>query len=48
MSNLKEKLFKLGIESAIDWAEKKGVNVEFDYCVQDEYRSADNLITIRS
>jgi hypothetical protein len=46
MGKLKQKLFKLGISSAVDWAEKKGVVVEFDYCVQDEYRAADNLITI--
>lgn len=46
MGNLKQKLFKLGIESAVEWAAKKGVGVEFDYCVQDEYRSADGLITI--
>ena len=48
MDNLKQKLFKLGIESAVEWAEKKGVTVEFDYCVQDEYRSADNLITVNT
>ena len=46
MDNLKKKLFKLGIESAVEWARKKGVRVEFDYCVQDEYRSSDGLITI--
>ena len=48
MDNLKKKLFKLGIHSAVEWAEKKGVSVEFDYCVQDEYRSADNLITVNT
>jgi hypothetical protein len=48
MNKLKQKLFKLGIESAVEWAEKKGVSVEFDYCVQDEYRSADGLITINT
>ena len=48
MDNLTKKLFKLGIESVVEWAEKKGVSVEFDYCVQDEYRSADNLITVNT
>ena len=48
MDNFTKKLFKLGIESVVEWAEKKGVSVEFDYCVQDEYRSADNLITVNT
>ena len=48
MDKLKQKLFEVGIRAAVDWAEKKGVDVEFGYCVQDEYRSADGLITVNT
>ena len=37
MDKFKQKLFEVGIRAAVDWAEKKGVDVEFGYCVQDEY-----------
>ncbi len=41
-----EKLFGNGLETLQTWAHKKGYDVDFDYLVRDEYRPADNLITI--
>ncbi len=48
MDKLKQKLFEIGIMSAVEWAESKGIHVEFGYCVQDEYRSVDNMITVNT
>lgn len=41
-----DKAFDIGLESLTTWAHKKGCEVDFDYSVRDEYRPADNLITI--
>ena len=46
MDNFKEKLIDLGLESLQEWTHKKGIEIEFDYCVRDEFRASDKLITI--
>ena len=41
-----KKLFEDGIDKLIDWAYTKGCAIDFDYCVRDEFRPEDKLITI--
>ena len=46
LKKLKKQAFESGICDLIEWAHKKGYSIDFDYCVQDELRPADKLITI--
>ena len=46
LKKLKQQLFEAGIEELIEWANKKGHDIEFDYCVHDEFRPDDRMITI--
>ena len=46
LKKLKQQLFEAGIEDLIEWTNKKGYDIEFDYCVHDEYRPDDRMITI--
>ena len=46
LKKLKKQVFESGICDLIEWAHKKGYSIDFDYCVQDELRPADKLITI--
>ena len=46
LKKLKKQAFEPGIEELIDWTHKKGHSIEFSYCVQDEFRGEDNMITI--
>ena len=50
MKNISKKLhnaiFQDSIEELIEWVNKKGFSVQFDYCIQDEMRPADKLITV--
>ena len=43
---LKKKVFVIGLEKICEWVANKNHSVDFDYCVQDEFRSFDQLITI--
>ena len=46
LKKLKQQAFESGIEELIEWTNKKGYDIEFDYCVQDEFRPDDKMITI--
>jgi len=46
LKKLKKQAFESGIEELIDWTHKKGYSIEFSYCVQDEFRPSDKMITI--
>jgi len=46
LKKLKQQAFESGIEELIEWTNKKGYDIEFDYCVQDEFRAGDRMITI--
>ncbi len=46
LKKLKLQAFESGIEELIEWTNKKGYDIEFDYCVQDEFRPDDKMITI--
>ena len=50
MKNISKKLqnaiFQDSIEELVKWVNKKGFSVDFGYCVQDEMRPADKLITV--
>jgi len=46
LKKLKKQAFETGIEELIEWTNKKGYDIEFDYCVQDEFRPGDKMITI--
>jgi hypothetical protein len=46
LKKLKQQAFESGIEELIEWTNKKGYDIEFDYCVQDEFRPDDRMITI--
>lgn len=43
---IKKQAFEAGIDDLIDWTHKKGYSIDFDYCVRDEFRPGDNMITI--
>ena len=45
---LKKKVFVLGLETVCEWVAKKNYSVVFDYCVQDEFSSADNCISVNT
>ena len=46
LKKLKQQLFEAGIEELIEWTNNKGYDIEFDYCVHDEFRPDDKMITI--
>ena len=46
LKKLKKQAFESGIEELIDWTDKKGYSIDFDYCVRDEFHPADKIITI--
>jgi len=46
LKKLKQQAFESGIEELIEWTNKKGYDIEFDYCVHDEFRADDRMITI--
>ena len=46
LKKFKQQLFEAGIEELIEWTNKKGYDIEFDYCVHDEFRADDRMITI--
>jgi len=48
LKKLKQQLFEVGIEELIEWTNKKGYSIDFDYCVQDELRPGDKMITINT
>ena len=43
---LKKKVFVIGLEKICEWVASKNHSVDFDYCVQDEFRPDDKMITI--
>ena len=46
LKKLKKQAVEAGICDLIEWTHKKGYYIDFDYCVQDELRPADKMITI--
>ncbi len=48
MKDFKQQLIEIGIETLENWTYKKGYTTDFDYCVQDEFRPNDKLITINT
>ena len=44
--DFKKKRVERGIDALINWTHKKGYDIEFDYCVHDEFRPDDKMITI--
>ena len=46
LKKLKQRAFESGIEELIEWTNKKGYDIEFDYCVHDEFRPSDKSISI--
>jgi len=46
LKKIKKQAFESGIEELIDWTDKKGYSIDFDYCVRDEYRPEEKVITI--
>ena len=46
LQKLRKQAFAAGICDLIEWTHKKGYSIDFDYCVQDELRPADKMITI--
>ena len=45
---LKKKVFVIGLEKICEWVANKNCDLDFGYCVQDEFRSADNCISINT
>ena len=46
LKKLNKRTFETAIDKLINWTHKKGYSIDFDYCVRDEFRPEDNLITV--
>ena len=46
LKKIKKQAYETGISDLIEWTHKKGYSIDFDYCVRDELRPADKIITI--
>jgi len=43
-----QRIFQHGLDTLVEWVGNKNYNVEFDYCVRDEYRPDVKTISINT
>lgn len=44
----KQKIFQHGLDTLVEWVNNKNYNVEFDYCIRDEFRPAEKTIAVNT
>ena len=48
LQKFKNRMFEDGIDLVVEWVHNKNYSVDFDYCVQDEFRPVEKLITVNT